>query len=100
MNKRSIAGTKKKVVVVDDNRSAGMALRMLAERVGFWSEFFDDPREALVSITSGSPTDLLVSDYTMPGMLGTDLAGGGRDRSSSRVVKSPILVRRLANASV
>jgi two-component system, cell cycle sensor histidine kinase and response regulator CckA len=65
---------KLRLLVVDDTRYLLCSLkRLLANMADEWEMYFmDDPIAALVSMRE-TPVDVVVSDYQMPGMVGTEL---------------------------
>lgn len=64
-----------RVLVVDDERALTRLIKELLEREGLEVTVMDDSRDAL-SLLKQSPEsfDVLISDQTMPEMLGTELA--------------------------
>ena len=67
-----------KVLVVDDNASAGKSTQMLLERMSFQVSVASAGADALAALTAaaqqGIPFDLLVLDWAMPGMSGDEVA--------------------------
>jgi DNA-binding NtrC family response regulator len=62
------------VIIVDDEIVSAEALSEYLEIKGFQAMAFADPREALTAIAQGAVrADILVSDYSMPGMNGLEL---------------------------
>jgi DNA-binding NtrC family response regulator len=62
-----------RVFVVDDEHVIASTLAAILNMNGFSAEFFTRPLEALAASQSDIP-DLLISDVTMPGLSGIDLA--------------------------
>jgi DNA-binding response OmpR family regulator len=65
--------TKRKVLLVDDDKDICMAMRSGLERHGFDVTTFDDPQEALLQFEA-KLYDKIVLDLKMPGMTGVQLA--------------------------
>jgi CheY-like chemotaxis protein len=61
------------VFVVDDEPVIASTLAAILQMNGFSAKFFTSPLEALAAARSKAP-DLLISDVTMPGISGIDLA--------------------------
>jgi CheY-like chemotaxis protein len=61
------------IFVVDDEPVIASTLAAILQMNGFSARFFTSPLEALAAARSKAP-DLLVSDVTMPGISGIDLA--------------------------
>jgi CheY-like chemotaxis protein len=61
------------IFVVDDEPVIASTLAAILQMNGFSAKFFTSPLEALAAARSKAP-DLLVSDVTMPGISGIDLA--------------------------
>ena len=61
------------IFVVDDEPVIASTLAAILQMNGFSTRFFTSPLEALAAARSKAP-DLLVSDVTMPGISGIDLA--------------------------
>jgi len=62
-----------RIFVVDDEPVIASTLATILQMNGFSAKFFTRPLEALVAARSKAP-DLLISDITMPGISGVDLA--------------------------
>jgi DNA-binding NtrC family response regulator len=62
-----------RVYVVDDDLLIASALAAILNECGYEAMFFTDPLEALESVAGGLPA-FLVSDVTMPGLTGIQLA--------------------------
>jgi len=62
-----------RIFVVDDEHVIASTLAAILNMNGFSARFFTQPREALHAAQSDVP-DLLLSDVTMPGLSGIDLA--------------------------
>ena len=61
------------IFVVDDEPVIASTLATILQMNGFSAKFFTSPLEALAAARSKAP-DLLISDVTMPGISGIDLA--------------------------
>ena len=61
------------VYVVDDEPLIASTIAEILIDHGYQARFFTDPLQALASVTHGAPT-FLVSDVTMPGLTGVELA--------------------------
>jgi CheY-like chemotaxis protein len=61
------------IFVVDDEPVIASTLAAILQMNGFSANFFTNPLEALAAARSKAP-DLLISDVTMPGISGIDLA--------------------------
>ena len=61
------------IFVVDDEPVIASTLATILQMNGFSAKFFTSPLEALAAARSEAP-DLLISDVTMPGISGIDLA--------------------------
>jgi DNA-binding NtrC family response regulator len=68
------------VFVVDDEPLIASTLAAILTECGYDAMFFTDPLEALEVVANGSPA-FLVSDVTMPGLTGVQLAMKVRKRS-------------------
>jgi PAS domain S-box-containing protein len=69
------------VLVVDDDAVVGRLVGRVLERVGYRVTLTTAPADALELVLRGEgPFDLLITDQTMPGMTGTQLAGRIRER--------------------
>ncbi|MCP5150844.1 MAG: response regulator [Ectothiorhodospiraceae bacterium] len=70
------AGSRRaRVLVVDDERTIAQFIGELLEFSGYDALVHTDPMAALEAVrAAGGAIDLVVSDQTMPGMVGTDLA--------------------------
>jgi DNA-binding NtrC family response regulator len=67
------------VFVVDDEPIIAFTLAAILKLHGYSVTFFTSPQEVLASAQSRAP-DLLISDVTMPGISGIDLAIQMKDR--------------------
>ena len=67
--KESVAMAQKRALVVDDSRSARVALRGLLERYGLAVEFAESGEEAIDFLKSQA-VDVIFMDHSMPGMDG------------------------------
>jgi CheY-like chemotaxis protein len=77
------------VLVVDDDEVVGRLVARVLERVGYRVTLTEAPAEALDLVLRGDgPFDLLITDQTMPGMTGTQLAARVRERTP----KFPIIL--------
>lgn len=107
------------ILVVDDNHAIGEMLVDTLARLGFSATWFSDPQRALELVrSSGFDFDLLLTDLTMPGMAGDELARAAKaarpdlpvilysgqagylahDPIYSAVLTKPILPEKLATA--
>lgn len=65
----------KRVLVVDDEPTVAKLIQELLKMEGYESEVYHDPRDALSSFErTPEAFSLLVTDQTMPGMTGSELA--------------------------
>ena len=78
----------KRVVVVDDEPSVGVAVRELLEPDGYEVEAPADPHSALPELLRAAP-DLVILDVNMPGMSGWELCSLLRRQTATRSV--PVL---------
>ena len=78
----------KRIVVVDDDASIGLAVRDLLSREGFRVEAPGDGAAALPELIRAAP-DLVILDVNMPGMSGWELCAILRRQSATRDV--PVL---------
>jgi CheY-like chemotaxis protein len=62
-----------RIFVVDDEPVIASTLAAILQMNGFTARFFTSPLEALTAARTKAP-DLLISDVTMPGISGIDLA--------------------------
>jgi DNA-binding response OmpR family regulator len=62
-----------RIFVVDDERVIASTLAVIFNMNGYSARCFTEPLEALAAAQSDVP-DLLISDVTMPGLSGVDLA--------------------------
>jgi CheY-like chemotaxis protein len=65
--------TPTRIFVVDDEPVIASTLAAILQMNGFSARFFTSPLEALTAARTKAP-DLLISDVTMPGISGIDLA--------------------------
>ncbi len=69
------AGGGQRIMLVDDEAAVLMLLERVLKRLGYQVRAFAKPREALEGFkTDPQEFDLLLTDFTMPGMTGIDLA--------------------------
>ncbi len=61
------------IFVVDDEHVIASTLATILQMNGFSAKFFTSPLEALAAARAKAP-DILISDVTMPGISGIDLA--------------------------
>jgi two-component system, OmpR family, alkaline phosphatase synthesis response regulator PhoP len=81
--------SRKRVLIVEDERDMAELLAMQLQREGYLVEVADDGQEALARIRP-APPDLIVLDLMLPGMSGLDLAK--EIRSSPRTAGALILM--------
>ena len=73
--------------VVDDEAQVCRLLRALLSRGGFHVETFESATSALEVLREQQPQiDLLITDQTMPGLLGTELAEAARTLNADLTV--------------
>lgn len=73
MSAQQLQGTRKKVLVVDDNSSLRELLADFLERVGFEVTTAQDGQAGLDAIEK-CHFDLILADFRMPGMTGLEMA--------------------------
>lgn len=61
----------KRIVVVDDTEAVAFVIKSFLEDEGFMVSAHEDPQDALSDIGSNG-ADLVITDYTMPGMNGIE----------------------------
>jgi DNA-binding response OmpR family regulator len=66
------SGTKKRILLVDDEYDIALAFKISLENNGFTVDTFNDPEEALSNFKAGL-FDLLLIDVKMPKMNGFEL---------------------------
>lgn len=76
MNKRF-----SKILLVDDEPSVLLALRLVLEATGLHVSAFGDPEDALEYLRAGSGTEVVLSDLKMPRLTGLQLLEGVREIS-------------------
>ncbi len=79
----------KRVLIVDDNGSNRLLLKLQTERWGMHARETDSPVVALGWIGRGDPFDVALLDYQMPEMDGIALA---REIRAARGAQSPVLI--------
>ncbi len=62
----------KRIVIVDDTESVAFVIKSFLEDEGFMVSAHEDPQDALSDIGNNG-ADLVITDYTMPGMNGIEL---------------------------
>jgi CheY-like chemotaxis protein len=78
--------SKKQVLVVDDERHVTLILKRGLERLsGLEIATASSGPEAL-KLLDQEHFDLLITDYSMPGMTGLDLARGAKDRDPEMII--------------
>jgi len=83
------SGPSARVLVVDDEGSSLRLLSALLAREGYEPHPLSDPRRAMGEAKSLRP-DLIILDFVMPGLLGSDLAVALK--SDPDTLKVPILI--------
>lgn len=68
-----ICGGTEHVFLVDDDKAVLRVGQGMLERLGYQVDVFDDPRQVLVALENGSRPDLLLTDMSMPGLMGLEL---------------------------
>jgi len=76
-------------LIVDDNRSNRLILKLQTERWGMRARETDSPTVALGWVGQGDPFDVALLDYQMPQMDGIALA---REIRAVRGSQSPVLI--------
>jgi DNA-binding response OmpR family regulator len=76
------------ILIVDDDAGWLMLLGMMLQREGYTVKKASSGRAALETIDQAAP-DMLITDYTMPGMDGFELCRGVRE---TRGLQFPIIV--------
>ena len=84
---RELAG--KRVLIVDDNASNRLLLKLQTERWGMHARDTNSPAVALEWIVQGDPFDVALLDYQMPEMDGIALA---REIRAVRGAHAPVLI--------
>lgn len=69
------SGRGESIMVVDDEITIALSVKLLLERIGYRVTTFNHPEQALASFwTAPSDYDLLITDFQMPSMSGAELA--------------------------
>lgn len=89
-------GTGQRVLVVDDEPGVRLFMAETLRDAGYQAVEAEDPGAALRLLENGSP-DLLLTDFSMPGMTGLELAEHARRRDSTLKV---LIVSGYADAGV
>lgn len=76
----AVPGLRLRILFVDDDPLVRVTVAALLEDMGHWVVSADSGAEALASLDEGTPYDVLVTDYAMPGMTGTELIARARER--------------------
>jgi CheY-like chemotaxis protein len=76
-----------RVLLVDDNENGLAARKMLLEELGLETVGVNSPKKALEAMEGGE-FDLVVTDYQMPGLNGTQLIAAMRARG----VQAPVIM--------
>jgi PAS domain S-box-containing protein len=77
--KEVVARGNENVLIVDDEPTLTEVLKMLLETLGYHARSVNSPAEALKALKDdGAYVDLLLTDLTMPGMTGIELAREAR----------------------
>src|SRR5262249_46938374 len=79
----------KRVLIVDDNASNRLLLKLQTERWGMRARDTKSPAVALEWISQGDPFDVALLDYQMPEMDGIALA---REIRAARSANAPVLI--------
>ena len=81
--RQSIADRAPRVLVVEDETALAMLLVYNLQSKGFIAEHVDRGDEADLRL-SEAPPDLVILDWTLPGLSGLELCDGPRPRNDSR----------------
>ena len=74
-SKTPVEGNGKRVLYIDDEEAIIFLMKRLLERQGFLFSGYTEPNEALVAARANPDQfDLVVTDYSMPGMSGLEVA--------------------------
>ena len=73
MNSIGNGDTKQLIVLIDDEPSVLLALKLLLGALGFQVREFSKPREAVDYLAEGGACDFIMSDLRMPGLDGMDV---------------------------
>jgi len=72
---RALPGGKEHILLVDDEPLVSNVISQMLQRLGYEVTSINDPRQALETFRNTSGTfDMLISDLTMPGLTGDQLA--------------------------
>jgi CheY-like chemotaxis protein len=72
----AISGGKESILLVDDEEYVIVMMKEMLERMGYHITTFTNSRKAFDEFRNNPDEyDLLITDQTMPGMVGTELAG-------------------------
>lgn len=63
----------KRILLIDDEKSVALALRLLLDTLGFEAREFSAPREALIFLGGADPVDLIICDLRMPELNGLEV---------------------------
>lgn len=82
----------KRILIVDDSKTARMFIRRCLEISGFQEADFEEAENGMVAIESlkKNPADLVVSDLNMPQMDGEELLK--KIKSSPRLHDIPVMI--------
>ncbi|RMG39905.1 MAG: response regulator [Candidatus Dadabacteria bacterium] len=75
-NELNISTSLHYVILVDDEESVLLALKLLLKAIGFEVSDFNNGQDALDSVKNGNSCDLFICDLKMPGLNGIDTLRG------------------------